>query len=155
MVCIVTLKTINFAIVTQITNALKDTAYKDVKFASTDIVEKITRPSFYIDFQNNKTNLMLANARERNLELRLFYFCKNIKNSKIELMDMQDLLSAIFISHLKIDEETYIHIHECDFDINKKDGYLILKIAELYLLEQLEEEGTEMLEVLEVNTKIN
>lgn len=151
VIYIVTLKAIDLAIVTQIVNALKDTTYKDVKFASTDILEEITRPSFYIDFSNNKTNLMLANARERNLKLRLFYFCENIKNSKIELMEIQDLLSDIFISCLKIDEENYAHIHECDFDINKKDGYLTLN-TELYILEQLEEEGTELLE--ELNIKV-
>lgn len=152
VIIIVTLKDINLAIVTQVTEALGATIYKDVKFSSTDIVEEIIRPCFYIDFLKNKTNLMLQNAKERNLELQLFYFAKNRTKSKIEVLEMQDLLSEIFITSLKVTEDFYISVHGCEFDVNKKDGYLILNL-DLYVLEELEEEGTELLEELE--SKIN
>ncbi|MCB2310655.1 hypothetical protein LGL55_05900 [Clostridium tagluense] len=159
MVKIVTLIDINRAIVDNITLALANTEFKDVEFASTDIVEEITRPSFYVDILKNKTNLMLQNARERNLELQLFYFAKNRYKSKLEVLEMQDLLSDIFISSLKVTEDFYIHIHGCEFDINKKDGYLILNL-ELYVLEDITEfmhkdENQEWMEEMDIETKIN
>ena len=127
-------------------------------FATTDIVEDITRPSFYIDFTNNKTNLMLSNAKERNVELQLFYFTQNREKPKLELLEIQDLLSNIFISHLKIIDD-YIHISECYFDINKKDGYLTLNL-ELYSLEDIQDFmekdlNQELMAELDTDTKIN
>jgi len=136
--------------VSQVTEGLKDTLYNTVTFSSTDIVEKITRPCFYVDFSNNKTNLMLKHSKERSVKLELFYFAQKKNNAKIEVLEMQDLLSDIFTTSLKITEDYYISIHSCDFETNKKDGYLILSL-DLNTLETLDEEGTEQLEELDTN----
>lgn len=150
------LKDINKAVVIQVTEALKDTVFKDVKFSSTDITENITRPSFYIDFQNNKTGLMNAFNKERNIELKLFYFAKTRENNKLELMDIQEQLENIFIKYIKVNEDFYIPITNILFDVAKDQGCLVATI-ELYTLELLPEDNTsgsgEMLEELEI--KIN
>lgn len=140
--------------VIQVTEGLKDTVFKGIKFTSTDITENITRPSFFIEFKNNKTGLMNAFNRERNAELNLYYFTKTRKNNKLELMDIQEQLENIFMKYLKINDDFYIPIEKIEFDVVKEPGYLVATI-ELYTLELLPEDNTsgsgEMLEELEVN----
>ena len=151
---IITLKDINIAIVKQVTAGLVDTKYSTTVFSSTDIVEEIIRPCFYFDILHNKTNLMLQHAEERSLELQLFYFTTTRTGAKIEVFEMEDLLSEIFKDNLKITDDYFVSIHGCDFDTNKTDGYLILNI-ELDTFEELEDEGIEMLEELVTELKIN
>ena len=90
MITIVTLVDIHNAIIDNITLALADTEFRidtefiptgknkpnGVIFSSTSIVENIIRPSFYIDFENNRTNKSNYNLKERNLIVKLFYFAK-------------------------------------------------------------------------------
>lgn len=148
----ISLKDINKAIINQVTNYLiNDIKYKNIDFASTDIIENIKRPSFYINFNDNKTNLLLASSKERTVQVQLFYFVKDIIKSKIELLEMQEILENIFFKHIKVNDSFYIPITECIFDINKKDGYLILNL-ELYTLEEIPEANGEMME--ELNTRL-
>lgn len=144
------LKDINKAIVTQVTEFLANNEkYGNIPFSSTDIVEEIKRPCFYVDFLDNKTNLVLASSKERNIKVQLFYYPKDILKSKLELLEMQELLENIFLKHLKIDEEFFINIKSCNFNVNKKDGYLILNL-ELYTLEEVPEEDGDMMEELSI-----
>ncbi|WP_341478296.1 phage tail terminator family protein [Clostridium botulinum] len=145
----VTLKEINKAIVQQVKEGLKDTAYKDIQFSSTDIREKITRPSFYVDFTENKTSLLNGEASQRNFDVRLFYFVKNQASNKIELLEMQDLLSLIFQNGIKVYDDYYIAVNECEFDSRGEEGLLITTLSDLYSLSEMEQTG-EPLEELEM-----
>ncbi|WP_459808493.1 phage tail terminator family protein [Clostridium botulinum] len=145
----VTLKEINKAIVQQVKEGLKDTDYKDIQFSSTDIREKITRPSFYVDFQENKTSLLNGEASQREFDVRLFYFAQNREQNKIELLEIQDLLSEIFQSGIKITEDYYIPVFQCEFDSRGEEGLLITTLADLYAMSEKEQTG-EPLEELEM-----
>ncbi|WP_420795924.1 phage tail terminator family protein [Clostridium botulinum] len=145
----VTLKEINKAIVQQVKEGLKDTSYKDIQFSSTDIREKITRPSFYVDFQENKTSLLNGEAEQRNFDVRLFYFAKSREQNKIELLEIQDLLSEIFQTGIKVSDDYYISVLECEFDSRGEEGLLIASLMDLYSLSEKEQTG-EPLEELEM-----
>ncbi|WP_339325466.1 phage tail terminator family protein [Clostridium botulinum] len=145
----VTLKEINKAIVQQVKEGLKDTSYKDTQFSSTDIREKITRPSFYVDFQENKTSLLNGEASQREFDVRLFYFAQNREGNKIELLEMQDLLSFIFQNGIKVYDDYYIAVNECEFDSRGEEGLLITTLSNLYSLSEMEQTG-EPLEELEM-----
>ncbi len=155
MIDIVTLIDINKAIVNIVTQALNDTEFSTVKFSSTSIEENISRPSLYLDFETNKTNRFNYSLKERNLNVKLFYFTKTKDNSKIELMKIQDILESLFLKAIKVNEDLYFNASEVEFDVNKKDGYLTANL-ELYSLEEIDFiDNAEMMETLEFNTKIN
>ncbi|WP_341480373.1 phage tail terminator family protein [Clostridium botulinum] len=145
----VTLKEINKAIVKQVTEGLKSTDYKDIPFVSTDIREKVIRPSFYVDFTENKTSLLNGEAEQRNFDVRLFYFAQNREQNKIEMLEIQDLLSLIFQTGIKVSEDYYISVFECEFDSRGEEGLLITTLADLYSLSEKEQTG-EPLEELEM-----
>ncbi|WP_373370283.1 phage tail terminator family protein [Clostridium botulinum] len=145
----VTLKEINKAIVKQVTEGLKSTDYKDIPFVSTDIREKVIRPSFYVDFAENRTSLLNAEANQRLFDVRLFYFAKNRETSKIELLEIQDLLSLIFQTGIKVSDDYYISVFECEFDSRGEEGLLITTLADLYTISEKEQTG-EPLEELEM-----
>ncbi|MGJ8756294.1 phage tail terminator family protein [Clostridium botulinum] len=139
----------NKAIVQQVKEGLKDTDYKDIQFSSTDIREKITRPSFYVDFLENKTSMLNGEASQRNFDIGLFYFSQNRETNKIELLEMQDLLSLIFQNGIKVYDDYYIAVNECEFDSRGEEGLLITTLSDLYSLSEIEQTG-EPLEELEM-----
>nr|DAJ91736.1 MAG TPA: tail completion protein [Caudoviricetes sp.] len=147
MITIVTLKEINKAIVTQVKEGLKDTTYKDIPFVSTDVREKVIRPSFYVDFTENRTGLLNAEANQRNFDVRLFYFAQNHEQSKIELLEIQDLLSLIFERSIKIDDDYHIATNEIEFDSRGEEGLLIATLTELYAMSVKEQTGEELEEL--------
>ncbi|WP_335617970.1 phage tail terminator family protein [Clostridium botulinum] len=135
--------------VQQVKEGLENTAYKDIQFSSTDIREKITRPSFYVDFTENKTSLLNGEAEQRNFDVRLFYFAQNREQNKIEMLEIQDLLSLIFQTGIKVSENYYISVFECEFDSRGEEGLLIATLTELYAMSVKEQTG-EKLEELEI-----
>ncbi|WP_338152114.1 phage tail terminator family protein [Clostridium botulinum] len=139
----------NKAIVQQVKEGLKDTDYKDIPFVSTDVREKIIRPSFYLDFTENRTSLLNGEASQREFDVRLFYFAKNREANKIELLEIQDLLSEIFQTGIKVSDDYYISVFECEFDSRSEEGLLIASLTDLYSLSEMEQTG-EPLEELEM-----
>ncbi|EPY2283507.1 phage tail terminator family protein [Clostridium sporogenes] len=135
--------------VTQVEQGLKDTTYKDIPFVSTDVREKVIRPSFYVDFTENRTGLLNAEANQRLFDVRLFYFGKNPAQSKIEVLEMQDLLSNIFEKNIKIDDDYHITVNEIEFDSRSEEGLLIATLTDLYAMSVKEQTGEE-LEELEI-----
>jgi hypothetical protein len=156
----ITLKDINTAIVNQVTNGLANTAYNTLKFSSTDIKEQVTRPSFFLEFDSNKTGSFNANNKERTLSAKIYYFPSDVSKYKIENMEIQGYLEDIFLKYLVINDTFYININELDFSIIT--GILICTM-ELYTLEDISDEvfadtvqstandNTENMEDLEIN----
>jgi len=156
---IVTLIDIYKAILSKVTTALVGTEFSGTKFSSTSIVEGITRPSLYLDFQSNRTIRFNYSLKERTLKVDLYYFAKVRDNAKIELMKIQDILENIFLEELKAAETFYFPTSEVEFDVNKIDGYLTCSF-ELYSLEMIDfvqavNDLAEYMETLEIETKIN
>ncbi len=78
-----------------------------------------------------------------------FLFCKNQASNKIELLEMQDLLSLIFQNGIKVYDDYYIAVNECEFDSRGEEGLLITTLSDLYSLSEKEQTG-EPLEELEM-----
>lgn len=133
----ISIKDINKAIVKKANIKLKNTEYEDVKFVSTDITEEIIRPSFYLDLGIKNKIGQVFQMKERNLELFLYYFCKDTGSKKTDLMTMQGYLEDILLGELIVNESFYFYIEDVDFETRNKDGYLIAKF-ELYSLEEIE-----------------
>ncbi|NEZ84453.1 hypothetical protein EXN54_20060 [Clostridium botulinum] len=93
--------------------------------------------------------MLNAEANQRLFDVRLFYFAKNRETSKIELLEMQDLLSLIFERSIKIDDDYYIATNEIEFDSRSEEGLLIATLTELYAMSVKEQTGEE-LEELEI-----
>lgn len=93
--------------------------------------------------------MLNGEARQRNFDVRLFYFAKNREGNKIELLEMQDLLSLIFERSIKIDDDYYIATNEIEFDSRGEEGLLIATLANLYAMSVMEQTG-EDLEELEI-----
>lgn len=134
----ITIKDINKAFVKKITDALKETEYKDVKFTSKDITEEIPRPCFYFDLgTTNTVGKATWKLKERQLECYIYYFCKDNKERKIDLLTMQGLLEEILIGNLVVNGSFLFQIEDCNFDYRHKDGYLQATVS-LYSLEEIE-----------------
>lgn len=152
MVKIINLKNINKAIIDQVIEGLKDTQFKDVKFSTTDIREKIVRPCFYLEFNSNETGLINKFIKERTLETKLYYFCKDKEKPKIEIMEIQEQLENIFLRYVKVKDDFYMYVRDVSFYVNKNDGFLIMDL-ELYSLEMIEEDS-QGVEITSINTDI-
>ncbi|MHB9927882.1 hypothetical protein CF057_11635 [Clostridium botulinum] len=93
--------------------------------------------------------MLNGEAEQRNFDVRLFYFVKNREANKIELLEMQDLLSLIFQNGIKVYDDYYIAVNECEFDSRGEEGLLITTLSDLYSLSEKEQTG-EPLEELEM-----
>ncbi|APH23881.1 hypothetical protein EXN00_16790 [Clostridium botulinum] len=102
-----------------------------------------------MDFTENKTSLLNGEAEQRNFDVRLFYFAQNREQNKIEMLEIQDLLSLIFQTGIKVSENYYISVFECEFDSRGEEGLLIATLTELYAMSVKEQTG-EKLEELEI-----
>ena len=150
MIYIVTLIDINRAIIENVTLALAETEFSNIEFSSTAIVEGITRPSFYLDFETNKTKRPNCKLKERNLNVKLFYFAKTRDNCKIELLKIEEMLENLFLEEIKITDSFHFPISEVKFDVSKTDGYLTMGF-EMYSLETIEDKDIkEPMEILEI-----
>lgn len=133
----ITLKDISNAIISQVANGLVNTPYSTVKFSSTDIKEKVERPSFFLEFDSNKTGLFNATNKERTLSAKIYYFAPDISEYKVENIEVQGYLEDIFLKYLSVNETFYIDITELDF--NSSGGVLVCTM-ELYTIEDISDE---------------
>ena len=156
----ITLKDISNAIINQTYSGLANTTYNTVKFSSTDIKVKITRPSLFLEFDSNRIGLFNANNKERTLSAKVYYFPSDVSKFKIEDMEVQGYLENIFLKYLVVNDTFVINITEIDFTIT--DGVLTCTM-ELYTVEDITNEvfadtaqstvndNTENIEDLEIN----
>lgn len=119
---------------------------------STDVEKGISRPSFFVDFDNIKSTDFMREAQDRELTVRIYYFSTTIDNNKLELLEMQDDLTEIFLKDnlIEVNEDIKIEIDEIDIDTVDKvlHCYFDIRISENYkriddkpLMEDLEVEN--------------
>lgn len=135
-------------------NTQLNTNFPTVTISSTDIKEKIIRPSFYVDLEQNDSIQINSMCKENTLTVRIYYFPLDRNNNRIELLDAQEKLNNIFLKGLRVNDDFYIYlIADNPLEFVVVDGVLQLKL-ELYYVQQIEDTNTyEMLE--ELNTNIN
>lgn len=129
---------------------LTDTQYSTIEFSSTDITEKIIRPCFYLNYDNNRTKKANASNKDRNLDVELFFFAENRDDCRLDLMTMEGLLEDILLKDIKVLDNFYIPISDFNFKSNKDKGYLIATF-ELHTIEMIQDTvETETLEILNI-----
>jgi hypothetical protein len=133
----ITLKDISNAIITQVTNGLVGTLYSAISFAMTDIKEKVTRPSFFLEFDSNKAGRFNAVCKERTLSAKIYYFASDISVYKEEIIAVQGYLEDIFLEYLAVNDSFIIDIAELDFTVN---GGALICTMELYTIEDISDE---------------
>ncbi|WIF95124.1 phage tail terminator family protein [Caminicella sporogenes] len=108
---------INKAIVSKLKNK-----FKNIEIVSTDMNEGIIRPSFFIDFDDMKSNDFMGEMIDREITVRIYYFSSDRYKNKIELLNMQDELNDLFMQNniIEIDEFTKVEIEELEFNIVDK-----------------------------------
>ena len=103
---------------------------------STDIEKGITRPSFFIDLDNIKSGDFMNEARDTDITVRLYYFTSQKDNNKIEILEMQDDLTGLFLDNnlIRVDNDMYFEIEELDLSIVDKvlHCYFDIRISENY-----------------------
>lgn len=116
---------------------------------STDIEKAITRPSFFIDFDNIKSSDFMNEALDKNITVRIYYFSTTIDENKIELLKMKDDLIELFLENnlITVNENIKFEIEELDLSVVDKvlHCYFDIRISENYnridntpLMEELE-----------------
>lgn len=119
-----------------ITDRLK-TKYPNVSYNSQrDITEGFDRPSFFIDLDNIKSSDFMRTARDHSNTVRIYYFSSTKDNNKIELLNLQDTLSELFIENnlITVNEDIKFEVEELEFSIVDKvlHCYFDVKISENY-----------------------
>lgn len=105
-----------------------------VKIANKNIREKIIRPSFYVDLEQNDSIQLNSICKQNNLTVRIYYFPTDPNNNRIELLDVQEKLNNLFLKGLSVTEDFYIYlVTDNPLEFVVVDGVLQLKL-ELYYL---------------------
>lgn len=143
-----TLKEIVRAINDKLTEVLPE-----VPIQSKDISEGFDRPSLYCDLDDVITSDYIGGKRERRIQVIIYFFPKDRTKTKMEILEVQDVLEQAFSGQLMIKEGFVVY----PFEVNsvKVDGVLQFSF-EIYTLETKENEQESnadyMLE-LDVNIK--
>lgn len=106
---------IHSAIVEKLDSTGIDTTSKDVS-------EGFDRPSFFISLDNIKASDFMREALDREITVRIYYFPSTIDNNRIELLNMQDKLSELFLEDnlIKVNEYMNIEVDELEFNVIDK-----------------------------------
>lgn len=133
------------------------TKFPDAVF-STDVEKAITRPSFFIDFDNIKASDFMNEALDKNITVRIYYFSTIVNENKIELLDMQDDLVEMFLENnlITVNENIKFEIQELDLSVIDKilHCYFDVRISENYSMNKAEQDRENM-EILEIDSKLN
>jgi len=88
---------------------------------SKDIEEGITRPSFFIELDNIRTNDFMREAIDCEVTCRIYYFSESIDNNRAELYDVQNKLNESFQGKLlEVNGGLNIEIDTLEFSIVDK-----------------------------------
>lgn len=119
-----------------------------IEINSSDIEEGFKRPSFFIDMLDTKVDNLMDNFQEREIEFDILYFPKHPKKNQMDLLEMRDVLTKIFVEEKYFNitddlvvEATDVNVFEidkvlhCEFKIFISEQYI--RIHE-YNMEELE-----------------
>lgn len=147
MIKIVAYTDIHRAIVRRIKSKFNDVVF------STDIEEGISRPSFFIDFDNIKASDFMNEALDRNITVRIYYFSTTVNENKIELLNMEGNLIEMFL------EDNLIIVNDnIKFEIDELDLSVVDKVLHCYFDIRISEnynriDNTPVMEELEIERK--
>lgn len=136
---------INKIIAEKLRFILKGSDYENIEILSSDISEGFNRPSLKIELNDMNYSTLNSNFIENNLEIRIYFFAKDLKNYKIENFKAQSLIINELLNGINT-EYGYIPINDIDSDI--VDTVLIISF-DLNILNQKRDIETEQAEYME------
>ncbi|WP_353096232.1 DUF6838 family protein [Tissierella praeacuta] len=121
---------------TEISKAIVEMLENNTNIEVLSVDEGITRPSFFMSFDNVKATDFMREALDREITVRIYYYSSTIDNNEIELLNMQDKLNEIFLEDnlIRVNEYMNIEIDELEFNITDKvlHCYFDLRLSENY-----------------------
>lgn len=141
---IISLVNINKAIADRIKTTFSDTVF------SSDVKEGITRPSFFISFDNIKSSDFMNTAIDTDFLVRIYYFPSK-KDNKIELLNTLESLNILFIQDniIKVNDDFSIEIWD-DIEVEFADGVLNYYIPMMISRDYNRTDSVELMEELEI-----
>lgn len=93
--------------------------------SSSDVEEKIVRPSFMVELDNMGSSDFMSVSQDKEMTVRIHYFSSEKDKNKIENLNMIDSLDELFVkdSILKVEEGFNLDI-DSDIDIDIVDKVL-------------------------------
>lgn len=93
--------------------------------SSSDVEEKIIRPSFMVELDNIGSNDFMAVSQDKEMTARIHYFSSHKDKNKIENLNMIDSLDKLFVkdSILKVEDGFNLDI-DSDIDVDIVDKVL-------------------------------
>lgn len=93
--------------------------------SSSDVEEKIVRPSFMVELDNMGSSDFMSVSQDKKMTVRIHYFSSKKDKNKIENLNMIDSLDELFVedSILKVEEGFNLDI-DSDIDIDIVDKVL-------------------------------
>lgn len=85
-------------------NSVLDNAF-DAEVIAYRIEEDIPRPSFKVHLSDLRSTPGRSNTVDKNVIVRLYYFCTDPEDCDIEQMEIRDKLSNLFSSIVEVGEE--------------------------------------------------
>lgn len=140
------LKEVYRALVNQVKIGLIGTDFEEVEFTTTDIKEGFDRPSFFLEIDDTKTELITPSRIKRTIPVNLYYFPEDLTKHKIELMEVQSFLESILFQPIVI-EESKIQIEDLDFE--RPSGVLKANFEISIIEENKTENDSEFMETLD------
>ena len=120
-----------------IESALIDTSFSAVPVIAEDN-EGIVRPSIKINMDENKTEKLNCNNKERTLTVRVYFFAKDKNKYKIDNLKMQDILENAFLNDVKVTDAFYMPI--INDGVSTKVITSVLECTfDLYSIEEIED----------------
>ena len=107
---------INKSIVSAIRGAFIGTPFESTTMIPGDISEGFDRPGLKVDFDNIKLENINANFKARALTVRVYFFAKNLKDYKIDNLQVQEIIENTFIKGVWINGY-YIPINDINAEI--------------------------------------
>lgn len=100
--------------------------------------ELINRPSLKSNFDNLQFGPMGMTLYQRTGNLRIYYFANTDRDNAIELLDMQEILSALFYREIYIKDDYYMYLNDLQFDILEDD--ILVMDAVISLMDEVEDD---------------
>ena len=147
-----TLKQIKKGIVTRIKLGLTGTNYSSTEIISRDIEEGIKRPAIFIAFDNINKSVINASIFNRKFTARIYYFPKDKNKNSLELLDVSDILSNIFLLPFDVSDGFFIDSEEIEIEF--VDGTLQISFDVETYEEIAITDNSELMEEIEINEVI-
>ncbi|MBM7607573.1 hypothetical protein JOD29_000817 [Lysinibacillus composti] len=130
---------------TAVNRKLKETFGLEIN--SKDISEGFKRPSFFIEFDEVKRDGSVSQV-EKSMIIRIYYFPKTIKESSIEILEIQEQLGDVFDMKLIV-EDRQLNITEPNFNVT--DGVLQFEFDIAFEDGRIVSEEYELMEELDID----